>query len=256
MKKILQEEAVLLMRQHNFLSLFPRKKPILAMLHLRGKSRQEKYEHALLEAGQLIGGGADAVIVENYFGDYEDMETVLEAFSREKVDFVYGVNALHNDALGFELAKKYGAGFIQLDSVAGHLAPEEDAAFGEAIAKWRAGYSGFVIGGVRFKYQPYRSGRTLEEDLRIGMSRCDAIAVTGEGTGKTTPMEKIRQFRNIMGDFPLVVGAGMTPDTCAEQFSVADAAIVGSYFKQGYLDDGYVEPAHVRIFMRAVEQCR
>lgn len=74
------------------------------------------------------------------------------------------------------------------------------------------------------------------------MSRCDAIAVTGEGTGKTTPMEKIRQFRNIMGDFPLVVGAGMTPDTCAEQFSVADAAIVGSYFKQGYLDDGYVEP--------------
>ena len=88
MKKILQEEAVLLMRQHNFLSLFPRKKPILAMLHLRGKSRQEKYEHALLEAGQLIGGGADAVIVENYFGDYEDMETVLEAFSREKVDFV------------------------------------------------------------------------------------------------------------------------------------------------------------------------
>ena len=49
------------------------------MLHLRGGSRQEKYEHALLEAGQLIGGGADAVIVENYFGDYEDLETVLEA---------------------------------------------------------------------------------------------------------------------------------------------------------------------------------
>lgn len=145
LKKILQEEAVLLMRQHNFLSLFSRKKPILAMLHLRGGSRQEKYEHALLEAGQLIGGGADAVIVENYFGDYEDMETVLEAFSREKVDFVYGVNALHNDALGFELAKKYGAGFIQLDSVAGHLTPEEDASFGEAIAKWRAGYSGFVM---------------------------------------------------------------------------------------------------------------
>ena len=80
------------MKQPDFLSLFPRKKPILAMLHLRGESRQEKYEHALLEAGQLIGGGADAVIVENYFGDYEDMETVLEAFSREKVDFIYGVN--------------------------------------------------------------------------------------------------------------------------------------------------------------------
>lgn len=93
------------MDKHNFLSAFSQRKPILAMLHLRGETRQEKFEHALLEAGLLIGGGADAVIVENYFGDYEDMEAVLQAFSREKVDFVYGVNALHNDALGFELAK-------------------------------------------------------------------------------------------------------------------------------------------------------
>lgn len=226
------------------------------MLHLRGESRREKFEHALLEAGQLIGGGADAVIVENYFGDYEDMETVLQAFCREKVNFIYGVNALHNDALGFELAKKYGASFIQLDSVAGHLPPEQDEAFGRDIAQWRADYNGFVIGGVRFKYQPYLSGRSLEEDLAIGMTRCDAIAVTGEGTGKMTPMDKIRDFRRIIGDFPLVVGAGMTPESCAQQFSVADAAIVGSYFKQGYVDDGFVDPSHVRTFMQQVQLCR
>ena len=72
------------MKQPDFLSLFPRKKPILAMLHLRGESRQEKYEHALLEAGQLIGGGADAVIVENYFGDYEDMERCWRHFPGKK----------------------------------------------------------------------------------------------------------------------------------------------------------------------------
>ena len=251
------------MKQPDFLSLFPRKKPILAMLHLRGESRQEKYEHALLEAGQLIGGGADAVIVENYFGDYEDMETVLEAFTSVSVVLIDGEGERrfvrqpgNNDALGFELAKKYGASFIQLDSVAGHLTPEDDAVFGESIAKWRAGYDGFVIGGVRFKYQPYLSGRTLEEDLHIGMSRCDAIAVTGEGTGKNTPMDKVREFRRIVGDFPLVIAAGMTPESCAEHLAIGDAAIVGSYFKKEYLDDGYVDPAHVRTFMQAVERCR
>lgn len=244
------------MDQRNFLSLFSEKKPILAMLHLRGETRQEKFEHALLEAGLLIGGGADAVIVENYFGDYEDMEAVLQAFCREQVDFVYGVNALHNDALGFELAKKYGASFIQLDSVAGHLTPEQDEQFGRDIARWRADYDGCVIGGVRFKYQPYLSGRSLEEDLAIGMTRCDAIAVTGEGTGKTTPMEKILEFRRIIGAFPLVVGAGMTPETCARQLAAADAAIVGSYFKKGHIDDGYVEPAYVRAFMQQVQRCR
>ena len=123
-------------------------------------------------------------------------------FPGKKVDFIYGVNALHNDALGFELAKKYGASFIQLDSVAGHLTPEDDAVFGESIAKWRAGYDGFVIGGVRFKYQPYLSGRTLEEDLHIGMSRCDAIAVTGEGTGKTRPWIRCGNSDALWAIFP------------------------------------------------------
>lgn len=66
LKKILQEEAVLLMRQQNFLSLFPRKKPILAMLHLRGKSRQEKYEHCPVGGRPALSAAAQMpVIVEN-----------------------------------------------------------------------------------------------------------------------------------------------------------------------------------------------
>jgi uncharacterized protein len=32
-----------------------------------------------------------------------------------------------------------------------------------------------VIGGVRFKYKPYLSGRTLTEDLHIDMQRSDGI---------------------------------------------------------------------------------
>ena len=51
-----------------------------------------------------------------------------------------------------------------------------------------------LLGGVRFKYQPVHSGRTLEEDLRIGMERCDAIVCTGEGTGIPTPLGKVEEF--------------------------------------------------------------
>ena len=63
-----------------------------------------------------------------------------------------------------------------------------------------------VLGGVCFKYQPVCSGRTLEEDLQLGMQRCDAIVVTGEDTGRPTPPDKLYAFREIVGDFPLVVG--------------------------------------------------
>lgn len=109
-----------------------------------------------------------------------------------------------------------------------------------------------VLGGVRFKYQPYCSGRSLEEDLNIGMTRCDAIVVTGAGTGMETSMDKIIQFRQIIGDFPLVIGAGMTPENCAERMRVADGAIVGSYFKDTYTDIGEVDASHVRTFMEAI----
>ena len=64
----------------------------------------------------------------------------------------------------------------------------------------------------RFKHCPYLSGRSLKEDLEIAMTRCDAIAVSQDETGQETSMDKIQEFRNIIGDFPLIVGAGMTAD--------------------------------------------
>lgn len=245
------------MRKNDFLSIFPTRKPVMGMLHLKGEGGDAIVRQACEEARALVNNGVDAVIVENYFGTPADAERVLYHFQREKVNFLYGVNILGNDEENFRMAAQYGAAFLQLDSVSGHLTVDEDEPFGAFLENCRSHYSGAVIGGVRFKYQPYRSGRSLEEDLHIGMQRCDAIAVTGEGTGLPTPVEKLAEFRTIVGaDFPLVVAAGVLPDSCAEQLRYADAAIVGSYFKDTYRDKGDVDPAHVRTFMDAVRCCR
>ncbi|CEG26376.1 BtpA/SgcQ family protein [Bacillus sp. B-jedd] len=239
-----------------FMDLFGGNKPIMGMLHLKGNDEGSMLDIAKKEIDLLLDNGVNAVIVENYFGSVEDVATVLDYLQREKVNIVYGVNVLDHDELAFEFANKYGAKFIQLDSVAGHLEPEKDAEFHDKITKWRNESSAFVMGGVRFKYQPYKSGRSLEEDLEIGMSRCDALVVTGDGTGMQTPIEKINEFRKMVKDFPLIIGAGMTPENCAEQLKVADGAIVGSYFKDTYTDKGNVDASHVQFFMRAVEGCR
>lgn len=239
-----------------FKQLFGHGKAVMGMIHLKGEGREDILSRAGKEVQLLLDNGVDAVIIENYFGTPDDVAAVLGELRASRPDVVYGVNVLDDDPLGFEYARKYGAKFIQLDSVAGHLVPDEDVGFGEKIAKWRSETDALVFGGVRFKYQPYNSGRSLEEDLVIGMKRCDAIVVTGDGTGKLTPMEKIREFRRIIGDFPLIVGAGMTPETCREQFAIADGAIVGSYFKDTYVDEGEVDAGHVKEFMRAVTECR
>lgn len=242
--------------RERFVTLFGNKKCILGMLHLKGETDEEILERAKREIDIYMRQGLSAVIVENYFRQQETKyaERVLQYLQSCRKDVIYGVNMLEHDAEGFAAANAYDASFIQLDSVAGHLFPREDVGFGKNMENWRDHTRALVFGGVRFKYQPYHSGRSLKEDLALGMVRSDAIVVTGQGTGMETSMDKIRQFKELMGDFPLLIGAGMTPENAGERLKIADGAIVGSYFKDNYKDSGEVDEEHVRKFMEKVRR--
>ena len=88
----------------------------------------------------------------------------------------------------------------------------------------------------------------MEEDLKMGMKLCDAIVVTGQGTGKETPLDKIKYFRSVIGNFPLIIGAGLTADNI-NQMEWVDGAIVGSYFKPGGATTAKVDRELVKKFM-------
>ena len=238
-----------------FLDIYDVKKPVFAMLHMKGETRQEKLDICLREAEIYRENGIDALIVEDYFGDASDVEAGLKLLS-SRGGFRLGVNVLDDWERSWELAKEYGADFIQVDSVAGHLTPEEDIPYGEMIQRYMSEGGMYVIGGVRFKYKEVLSGNDLATDLKTGMERCHAIAVTGDGTGMDSPTDKIRQFRSVCGDFPLVVAAGLTAETAAEKLAIGDAAIVGSTFKDTRKDTGDVCAAHVKEFMEEIFRIR
>lgn len=235
--------------------VFKTKKPIIGVLHNKGKNEEEILQIAKQEIKDYVENGVNGIIVENYFGDEKAAEMVLSYMSQQK-DLIYGIGLLGFEQLSFDLAKKYHAHFIQIDSITSHLAPVDDIAYGKFIEANRKTCNAFLFGGVRFKYQPYLSGRSLEEDLKIGMERCDAICVTQDRTGQETDISKIKEYRSIIKDFPLIVAAGMTPDNCAEQLAIADGGVVGSYFKDTYQDTGTVDKSHVKYFMDKVKAVR
>lgn len=238
-----------------FLELFNQPKPILAMLHLKGDSPEDRLNRALIEADTYANCGVDAMIVEDYFGDVGDVERALDLLSKERPGYMLGVNVLNDFPKSYQLARDYGLKFMQVDSIAGHLPPEVEVDYLSMVDSFSKDGKVAVIGGVRFKYQPYLSNRSLEEDLQIGIQHCDAIAVTGSGTGVETDTEKISRFRKFVGKFPLVVAAGMTQDTIQEKLAIGDAAIVGSTFKDTRKDTGDVSEENVMRFMNEVRRC-
>lgn len=244
--------------KEKFKKVFKTDKPIIGMLHTLGGDRNAVLEIAKEEIEIMYRSGVDAVLVENYFGSTDDVEAVLNLLQTEYPNSVYGVNVLGDYEMAFELANQYGAAFVQIDSVSGHLPPSQDKIYADNLKELRSKFNVFLLGGVRFKYQPYRSGRTLEEDLKIGMDRCDAVVVTGSlsspgGTGVATEYDKVEQYREIVGDFPLIVGAGITAETVEKLMSVADGGIVGSYFKQS--GDAYnrMDSSRVSDFMKKIK---
>jgi predicted TIM-barrel enzyme len=244
------------MNKKAFLELFPVKKPIIGMLHGRGQDDKHILDIAKQELDLYQNGGVNGVLVENYFCNPQQTEMVLDYVAKNHGDIIYGINLLNNDELNFSLARDYGCAFMQIDSVCGHVPPEKDEELAEFLRRGRESCSALLIGGVRFKYQPYLSGRSLEEDLRIGTERCDAIAVTGDYTGQETDFAKIQSFRDILGDFPLVVAAGTTAGNVKQQLAMCDACITGSYFKRNHSAKEKLEFDNIAEFMNAVKKIR
>ena len=234
------------------------------MIHLSGVSNGSGWEdvnpveRAIDEIEIYQTSGLQGVIVENYHSGVDDVIETLIKIKRLKETGVInkelsiGVNILPNDfKQAFDLASQYGD-FIQLDFVSGKYSRAQEIDE-EEYKEYRQKYPNIqVLGGVWPKYYVPVKESSLEADLKVAMTRCDAIVVTGSGTGQETPLDKIKMFRDIIGNFPLIIGAGMTSDNAKSQLVYANGAIVGSAFKQFNNTNNQVSKDLVNKFMSNV----
>lgn len=239
-----------------FSEVFKNTKPIIGVIHLKGTGEADIRERAKREIELYLNGGLDGIIVEDYFGTYPNLVWALGYLQAQKLGIPCGVNCLNFDSLCFKLARDFSCDFLQLDSVVGHVKPRDEATLDAFFALERPTCNALVLGGVRFKYQPVLSEHTVEEDVETAKGRCDAICVTGDGTGMEAPIDKIRRFKLACGDTPLVICSGVNVDNCAEQLSVADGAVVGSFFKDTGKDTGDVSADKIELLMQQVRALR
>jgi len=238
--------------------LFRVSKPIIGMIHLKGDMPNEIIDRALREVKLFAWEGINGALVEDYFcEDLDVMHTILARINENgPKNFQVGVNVLQDPLYSFEMAGEYNLGFVQLDYVSGRYMGRRSLDV-EAYNNARSEHSNVtVLGGVWPKYCIEVEGSDLSRDLEDAMGRAEAIVVTGEGTGEETPLERIGQFRKLIGDFPLVVGAGLTPYNAYEQLSIADGAIVGSSLKKEGKAPNEVDFSNIRKLMDVVRNVR
>jgi uncharacterized protein len=235
------------MRINRFRELFP-EKSIIGMIHLAGRDKAERVSRAIKEMIIYQEEGVRGAIIEDYHGSLNDMFETLKQSSTLGFTLVRGVNVLRDPYSSFKLASQFGARFVQFDSV-----QNKDLDL-EQYNRLRTEFPNIsVLGGVGFKYiSP--TGNPLEVDLREGISKCEAIVTTGSGTGIETPTEKLREYKRLLGDFPLVVGAGVDLQNAYEQMQVCDGAIIGSYFKPNGNTHLPIDRAKIRSLVDAVRK--
>lgn len=222
------------------------------MIHLAGDNPTER---ALHEAEIMLEEGVDGIVVENYHGSIDDVKRALAQLQEYKG--ILGINILPNNYdLALQLAQEFKASFIQLDYVAGQYSNSKfinEANYFEAKNKYP---DIAVLGGVWPKYyQPVKTS-VLKDDIELAIKRAEAIVVTGEGTGKQTPIEKIQEFKTLLGDHPLIIGAGLNSSNVGEQLKYANGAIVGSCFKKYGITTQKIERSLVKEFMDEVKKVR
>lgn len=231
-------------------------KAVIGMLHL---ALHDYVRRALDDLEVLEGEGADAVIVENHplQEDFWAVAHTLDAIRRRGTPLLVGVNVLPNEYfLSIPMAADHGAAFVQLDHVAGTCHGAGSLMAGPYLQLRQQYPQVSVLGGVHPKYYRPVDPGTLQDDIRTGMERADAIVVTGAATGREVPVGRLLEFRMAIGDeYPLVVGAGVTPENAQRQFAFCDAAIVGSYFRGGDLG-APIRREKVREVMDAVRSLR
>lgn len=259
-----------------FFKIFKKQKPIIGMVHLPPllgfngcPGIKAIIEKALRDLMVLESGGIDGVLIEN---EYDHPHTVtasqgvIEYFSRAAQAVVteaqvpVGVEALLNDPkASLKIAKSSGASFIRTDYFVDRM---ERKNFGEmeidpkGLIEFRKKIGAEDIAlftDIQVKFAKMLEEKDIVKSAKEAIAhQSDALIVTGKFTGDQPNISDLKRVKEMVGDFPVLVGSGFNKDNAEVLLKVADGAIVGTAIITGKS----VDQNKVKLLMKVVRKLR
>ncbi len=261
---------------------FPQtKKPIIAMLHLAPLPGDPLYdsaagtkaivERARRELNALQEGGVDGILISNEFSlPYLTKTEPITAISMariigelvDEIKIPYGVNVLWDGRASIDLAMATGAQYVR-EIFTGVYASDFglwDTNIGE-VARYRHRIGADHV-KLFFNIVPESAKYLADRDLTsiakstVFATLPDAICVSGLTAGSPTDTQAVSIVKGQAGDVPVFVNTGVRAANVAEQLSVADGAIVGTYFKKDGIFENQVDQRRVEELVAAANEYR
>ncbi len=263
----------------SFLKLFDVAKPIIGMVHLRALpgtpdsrlSVKEIVNLAVKEALIYREAGIHGLLVENMHDlpylcrkvgpEVVAAMTLAAAEVKRQTGLPCGVQVLagaNREALAIALAAELD--FIRAEGFVFSQVSDEGLMHSDAgeLLRYRLQIGAkhlFVLTDIKKKH----SAHAITADVDIaGMAaaadffKSDGLILTGVSTGLSANEEDLLAVRRAT-DIPLLVGSGLTAENIGLYLPLADAFIVGSFFKQGGRWAGELDARRVEALLRARE---
>ena len=261
--------------------MFHVQKPVIAMLHLSALPGDPGFdskaglsaviERAREELDDLQEGGVDGILVSNEFSlPYLTKTEPITAITMARImgellgaiHVPYGVNVLWDGRASIDLAVATGAQYVR-EIFTGVYASDFglwDTNIGE-VARHRARVGGSNV-KLLFNIVPESAKYLGERDLQsitettVFATLPDAICVSGLTAGAPTDTQSLALVKSAAGSVPVFVNTGVGADNVAEQLSIADGAIVGTYLKAGGVFENRVDRSRVEELASQVQAFR
>ena len=224
-----------------FKRVFKEKHTFLAVVHA------EDGVQALRNARIAQQEGADGIFLINHAISYVNLLEYYEKVREQLPDLWIGLNCLDIGRSAVSVIPNNTAG-LWIDN-AGIKEGKDSTTEAEEFAVLRSNsdWQGIYFGGVAFKYQG--EVNDVAKVARLAAPFVDVITTSGAGTGKAADVAKIQRMKEAIGDQPLAIASGITPENVHEYMPYADCFLVATGISDSHTE---LNPERVLALAKAL----
>ena len=182
-------------------------------------------------------GKSDGVFLINHTMSSEVLLKIYESVVKGFSDFWIGINCLgwKPGEVFNEISRRglFGLSGVWTDNaMINEYSKDQPEAERIHELRRQSGWEGLYFGGVAFKYQ--KAVSELEKAAQIAVKYVDVVTTSGPGTGHAAEIEKIRRMKSAIGEKPLAIASGITPENVSNYIGISDCFLVATGISKNF----------------------